>query len=65
MKTDSECVFYIMLNGRTYDVHRMVVHESNVSYTLSEAVYLDRKKRKGKTEGRGLTGRPLFQIICA
>jgi hypothetical protein len=52
MKTDSECVFYIMLNGRTYDVHRMVVHMSNASYTLSGAVYLERKKgRKTYREG--------------
>lgn len=43
MKTDSVCVFYIMFNGFTFSRHRMVVHQGNVSYTLSGAVYLVRE----------------------
>lgn len=40
MKTDSVCVFYIMVNGFTFSRHRMAVHQGNVSYTLPGAVYL-------------------------
>lgn len=40
MKTDSLCVFYIMVNGFTFSRHCTVVHQGNVSCTLSAAVYL-------------------------
>lgn len=55
MKSDSVCVFYIMFNGFTFSRHRMVVHQGNVSYTLSGAVYL---VREGKVVWRS------FQLIC-
>ena len=40
METDSVCVCYIMFNGITFSRHCTVVHQDNVSHTLSGAVYL-------------------------
>lgn len=43
MKTDSMCVFYIMLNGSAFSGQRVVVHQGDASRRLSGAVYLTKE----------------------